>query len=220
MDSLPSTFLKIFIIFVLVCFFALGGGFIFLNTKIDNLTQSNPSLATQNTQTPGSQTNFVTKDEVANLVSQAVSSISASPQPASAKTAPPVSSATAKPAPKITYIPLGVSGNTQNTDWTDVSSSDTYINFTGDYGSLAYASWDAVLRVGNSNGTAYARLFDVTHGIGVDGSEINLTDTSTPTDIESGRIRFWAGKNLYRVQIKSLNSSTTYFDFGRIRVSY
>ncbi|HEX6976786.1 MAG TPA: hypothetical protein VF185_00300 [Patescibacteria group bacterium] len=225
MDSLPSTFLKIFIVFVLFCFFGLGLGFMYLNSKIDSLTGTNTSPIFQNIANPTPQSNFVTKEEVQNLISLSVSSQSATTVPVATKTPTPTPIPTATPrptqsTPKITYIPIGVSGSTQATGWTDVASSDFYLNFANDYGSLAAASWDAVLRVGNSNGTAYARLFDVTHGIGVDGSEINLTNTATATDVESGYLRFWAGKNLYRVQIKSLNSSTTYFDFGRIKVSY
>lgn len=121
-------------------------------------------------------------------------------------------------APRITYLPLS-GGQTQNTDWADISGSAFTLNI-GDYGSKASAVWDATIRVDNANGTTYVRLFDKTHGIAVNGSEISITNTSTSTDVVSGTLSFWAGSNSYVVQIKSLNSSTAFMDSGRIKVSY
>ncbi|HSX49167.1 MAG TPA: hypothetical protein VLE44_02830 [Candidatus Saccharimonadales bacterium] len=140
---------------------------------------------------------------------------SAAPKPTST---PQVVYQTQTQAPKITYIPLS-GGQTQNTDWVDISSSAFTLNI-GDYGSKASAVWDATIRVGNANGTTYVRLFDKTHGITVNGSEISITDTATSTDVVSGTLSFWAGSNSYVVQIKSLNSSTAFMDSGRIKVSY
>lgn len=125
---------------------------------------------------------------------------------------------TSSPLPRITYIPL-LGGSTQNTDWTNVTGSSFMLNIS-DYGSKAYAVWDANLRVDNSNGTTFVRIFDVTHGIVVNGSEISITDTSTSTDIVSGSLQFWQGNNSYIVQIKSLNSSTAFMDSGRIKINY
>lgn len=119
---------------------------------------------------------------------------------------------------RITYIPLS-GGNTQSTDWVDLANSQFILNF-GDYGSKAYATWDASLRVDNANGQAFARLFDVTHGIAVNGSEISITNTSQSTDVVSGQLSFWQGNNTYRVQIKSLNSFIVYMDSGRIKINY
>ena len=127
---------------------------------------------------------------------------------------------------QITYIPL-TGGSTQNTDWTNIPSSSFSLN-TSDYaggtssayGTKAYAICDANLRVDNANGETFARLFDTTHGIAVNGSEINISNTSTSTDVISGSLSFWAGNNTYVVQVKSLTSSTAYVDSGRIKITY
>ncbi len=119
---------------------------------------------------------------------------------------------------KITYVPLS-GGSTQNTDWTNINSSQFTLNIS-DYGTNPYAIWDANLRVNNANGTTFVRLFDTTHSIAVNGSEISISNTSSSTDVISGALSFWAGNNTYVVQIKSLNSSTAFMDSGRIKISY
>jgi hypothetical protein len=131
--------------------------------------------------------------------------------------------ATIKPSPvpntmQTTYVPLS-GGSTQNTDWTAIPSSQFTFNIS-DYGSKASAIWDANLRVDNANGTTFARIYDTTHNIAVNGSEINISDTSTSTDVVSGGLSFWQGNNTYVVQVKSLNSSTAFIDGGRIKVTY
>lgn len=123
-----------------------------------------------------------------------------------------------QPNSKITYIPLS-GGSTQATDWVNVSGSQFTLNIS-DYGSKAYSIWDANLRVDNANGTTFVRLFDITHGIAVNGSEISISNTSSSTDVVSGSLSFWSGNNSYVVQIKSLNSSTAFIDSGRIKISY
>lgn len=144
---------------------------------------------------------------------------SITPSPAAKPTSTPqVIYQTSPQAARITYIPLS-GGQTQNTDWTDISSSAFTLNI-GDYGSKAASVWDANIRVDNANGETFVRLFDKTHGIAVNGSEISITNTSTSTDVVSGALSFWAGNNSYVVQVKSLNSSTAFMDSGRIKISY
>lgn len=138
-------------------------------------------------------------------------------------TATPVPVATKTPVPqstglRITYIPL-TGGSTQNTDWTTITGSQFTLNI-GDYGANAYATWDANLRVDNANGTTYARLYDKTHNIAVNGSEISLTNNSTATDVTSGALQFWSGNNNYVVQVKSLNSFWAFVDSGRVKINY
>ena len=72
----------------------------------------------------------------------------------------------------------------------------------------------------NANGTAYARLYDVTHNIAVNGSEVKIENKDTSTQVVSGALSFWAGKNQYRVQIKSLNSFEVTFGSGRVKIVY
>ncbi len=118
------------------------------------------------------------------------------------------------------YIPLGGQGNTTNTGWVDVPNNEVYINLKGDYGQTAKATWDVFLRVENANGQAFARLFDVTHSIAVDGSEVSIVNNASFTQASSGNLNLWAGKNLYRVQLKSLNGFPIYLDSGRVKISF
>jgi len=221
MDGLLTNLGRIFRIFTIASILGLVGGFFFLSRKIDNISTE---LSNREQTVPFSgQVNGLTRGDVEEIVFSAMSTLSG--VPTSTPTSGSVSSPTAKPqatpkADRIVYIPLGGPGSTQNATWTDINNAEVWINFTGEYGQLAKAWWDAFLRVDNSNGAAYARLFDVTHGTAVDGSEISLSNIGTATDVESGNLRLWSGRNLYRVQIKSLNSSYVFFDSGRIKISY
>lgn len=127
---------------------------------------------------------------------------------------------TPAPASHIAYIPIGGSSNTQNADWTDVPNAQVYLDLANDYNKNAKASWEAFLKVENANGTAYARLYDATHSIGVVGSEIKLTDNDKYTLVSSGNLNLWSGRNLYKIQIKSLNTFPVYVDSGRIKITY
>lgn len=121
-------------------------------------------------------------------------------------------------SPRVTYIPLS-GGNTQSTSWTNLPNSQITFNIN-DYGGNANAIWDAALRVDNANGQTFARLFDMTHGIAVNGSQISVSNTSTSTDVISGNLSFWQGNNTYVVQLESLNGSTAFIDSGRIKINY
>ncbi len=146
-------------------------------------------------------------------------------QPASAQ---PVSSPTPMTAPitalapkptkvrATTYLPLPGSGNTTANDWTNLAGTDFYFN-PGDYQGLVELYLEASIHLTNGNGVAYFRLYDATHGIAVQGGDIQ-TSNQTSTAIVSGKVSFWAGKNLIRVQAKSLTADTAVFDSGRLRI--
>ncbi len=207
MNTLPKYLDWVFKVIVSVSIFALFGSFIFLNNKINNTTPISPV-----------PTSSAPPQVVPTLNPTSTPSVP-TPTPVTLSSPTPKPTATTF-SPKVTYIPLGIGCSTQATDWTDVADSQVYISLTTEYGNTASVWWEALLKVENGNGTTYARLFDVSHGIAVDGSQIALINTATPTLVEGGPLRLWAGRNLYKVQIKSLNSSTAYFDFGRIKVSY
>lgn len=57
----------------------------------------------------------------------------------------------------------------------------------------------------------------MTHGIGVQGSNIEATSEAF-IRVLSDPLAFWHGKNLYRIQIKSLNGYETSIDSGRIKI--
>ena len=114
------------------------------------------------------------------------------------------------------YIPLGGSGSTASTSWADVGNAEVYFNID-DYQNVDRIYFEGFIRVKNGNGKAFARLYDVTHSIGVQGSDIE-TNNENFTMVESGTLSFWRGKNLYRIQVKSLNGYDAYIDSGRIKI--
>lgn len=167
-------------------------------------------VLTQNIDTCGDECKRIIND----TVGKAVSTISG--------TTKSVVKTKTVPAPsqnQTAYIPLAGPITTTSTGWVDAIGTDVYIDLANDYGQKATVSWETFLSVVNGNGQAYARLFDVTHGIAVDGSEIS-TSSGTQTQVSSGGISLWAGQNLYRVQLKSLNSFVVTFGSGRIKINY
>jgi len=87
----------------------------------------------------------------------------------------------------------------------------------GDYPGLKEIYFEANLKLFNGNGIAYARLYDSTHGIGVQGSEVQ-TSSQANTVVESGKLSFWGGKNLIKVQSRSLTADTAVYNSGRLRI--
>ena len=154
------------------------------------------------------------KSQINDIVSRAVSTISGT-----TKTIIQKETATEPPSKKTAYIPLSGPITTTSTSWVDAAGTDVYIDLANDYGKSTYVSWEGFLSIANGNGTAYARLYDATHGIGVNGSEISVT-SGTSTQVASGSLSLWAGRNLYRVQLKSLNSFVATFTSGRIKINY
>ncbi len=115
-----------------------------------------------------------------------------------------------------TYVTLAGSGSTTATDWTDVGGSDFYFN-PADYPGLVSVYFEANMKLMTGSGRAYVRLYDSTHGVGVQGSEAS-TQMGTDTVVESGQVSFWAGKNLIRVQVKSLTTESAVYNSGRLRI--
>lgn len=125
--------------------------------------------------------------------------------------------ATSQSQIKMVYIPLGGNGSTTNRDWTDIKAAEVHLDL-GDYSSIKEVTWEAFLKVKDGNGQVLARLLDVTHSIGVPGSEIS-TNTEVSTQARSNSLTIWSGRNLYRVQIKSLTGYEATIDSGRIKVT-
>lgn len=132
--------------------------------------------------------------------------------------APSSTSKTPEKSSQTTYIPLGGSGSTTAIDWTDLANTGVYIK-ASDYGTGPYITWEAFLKIKDANGETFARLYDATNNIAVVGSEIS-TKSGVFTQVSSGKLQFWAGNNLYRVQVKSLNSREAFFDNGRVKINY
>lgn len=157
----------------------------------------------------------ICQKEIANQVARAIATLSASPKVTVVNTVPVSTS-----KPQDAYIQISGSGSTKNTGWTDVVGTDFSFDIGRDFDKGAKFAWEGFLRVNNANGTAFARIFDVTHGIGVDGSDIYVTNKGDFTRANSINMNFWAGRNVYRVQIKSLNTLNVDYMGGKIRVSY
>jgi hypothetical protein len=155
------------------------------------------------------------REEIARQVSRAVATLSAVPVNAGESATPAVT-----PKPQDVYIQISGTGSTKNSSWTDVPGSDFSFDVTRDFGKGAHFAWEGFLRITDANGTAYARIYDATHGIGVDGSEISVANAADYTRANSVNMNFWAGRNTYRVQIKSLNTFNVDYMGGKIRVSY
>jgi len=127
---------------------------------------------------------------------------------------------TAKPKSQTAYIPIAGPLSSTSKDWYDLAGTDFYLNFNTDYGKSAYANWDASLKVKDGNGTVYARIYDVTNKIAVNGSEISVSNKGDLTQVISGGLSLWSGNNLYRIQLKSLNGFEVTFGSGRIKIIY
>lgn len=118
--------------------------------------------------------------------------------------------------PQVLYIPLGGGGSTVSRDWADIGNAEVYLDIK-DYPNLEKAYFEGFIKVKHGNGEVFARLYDVTHSIGVQGSDIDSASENF-TLVESGTLNFWQGKNLYRVQVKSLNGYEASIDSGRIKL--
>jgi hypothetical protein len=114
------------------------------------------------------------------------------------------------------YIPIPGTGSTLENVWTDLPGTEFYIS-TDDYSGLVGAYFEANMKLINGNGFGYLRLFDVTAGIEVWGSEIS-TNSQSFTSIGSGKLTLRNGNHLYRVQAKSLTADTTVFNSGKIKI--
>lgn len=153
------------------------------------------------------------QSKIAQEVAKAVATISATKKTV-------VTQVPAAVQGKTAYIPLAGPITSTSTSWVDAAGTDVYLDLANDYTKDAYVTWQASLSVAHGNGQAYARLFDVTHGIAVAGSELSTVNNATSQLVSSGSLNLWSGNNLYRVQIKSLNSFEVTFGSGRIKITY
>lgn len=159
--------------------------------------------------------------EIADQVARAIATLSASQKSnAITTTTKTVTVPSATTKPQDSYIQISGSGSTKNTIWTDVVGTDFSFDVTRDFGSGANFAWEGFLKIADGNGTAFARIYDVTHGIGVNGSEISVVNKADYARANSTNMGFWAGRNTYRVQIKSLNTLNVDYMGGKIRISY
>jgi len=156
----------------------------------------------------------ICKQEVSDIVTKAISTISSGTKIIEKTVSSPVKTKT------TSYIPMGSSYTTTSTDWYTLNDTEIYIDLTNDYGSGAVVSWEASLMVAHGNGQAFARLWDDTNKIAVNGSELTTVNNPSYSLVSSGIVPFWRGRNLYKVQIKSLNSFEVSITGAKIKISY
>lgn len=144
---------------------------------------------------------------------------SPTPTPTPSKTSTPLPQTQAGKARQTTFLPVSVVMSTNQNDWVDVVGSDFAVNLSVEYGTSAYVTWDANLMVESGSGEASARIFDVTNGVSVPGSEVSSESGQTSV-ATSAKMSFLSGQNKYRVQIKSKTSTLTTFSGGRVKFVY
>src|SRR3989344_1208141 len=171
------------------------------NFKPEQTTVENPNTC-----------DLVCEENIDEAISEAIATLSATKQE--------VVKYVQDTSVKTTYIPMGSSTIVTSTDWVDVPDSGVYIDLERDYGKSAKVSWEASLKVAHGNGKAFARLYDDTNKIAVDYSEITTENNVNFKQLSSGNLPFWRGRNLYKVQLKSLNSFEITYGGGKIKVSY
>lgn len=116
----------------------------------------------------------------------------------------------------IDYVTIPGSGSTNGNIWTDLAGTEFYFD-PGDYPGLVEVYFEANMKLFNGNGMAYVRLYDATNGIGVQGSE-TLTNSQANVVVASGQVSFWKGRNLVKVQGKSLTADTVVYNSGRLKI--
>lgn len=123
-----------------------------------------------------------------------------------------------KTAAKELVIPISTSGSTVATDWDSLAGSEISFN-KANYPGVKKMYFQANLGTSAEDRKSFARLYDVTHGIGVQGSDITSTAVS-PMQIKSDSLNFFSGDLVVRIQLKSLNGNTVTISNGRIILVY
>lgn len=160
------------------------------------------------------QISGLSQEEVKNLIQESVALITPAPE------IKVVEKQTQTTSSQVSFISLGGTSTTTSSDWVEVPGSEISLDLISDYGSGATASFEGFLKVAHSNGKAFARLFDDTNKIAVDGSEISVENKDTLTLMTTKNLPIWAGRNIYKVQIKSLNSFEITYGGGKLKIAH
>jgi len=118
----------------------------------------------------------------------------------------------------ISYIPLGDGGTTTSRQWVKIDGSE-FVFDLADYPSGAKVFWEGNLKAGIANSRCYARIYDLDHYRAVDFSEQSTAETEFQS-LTSQPLRIWAGKNHYRLEIRSLNGIACSLAVPRLVVRY
>lgn len=138
--------------------------------------------------------------------------------PSETKTVTVTKTVAAPKSPETSYLPITGGFSTKSLIWMDVPGTDFYLDLVADYGENAIVTWDAFIYEEHGNGLVEVRIYDATHGIVVQNSEISTNNASSSL-VSSANLAIWRGKNLYKVQIKSQKGFYVFFDSGRLKIS-
>ncbi len=116
----------------------------------------------------------------------------------------------------VHYFPIPGNGPVTATNWTDLPATNFYLD-TEEYAGYASSEMEVNLKLQNGNGKAFVRLYDATNNRAVDGSEVE-TGSQNSVVISSGNLSIWKGRNLYRLQARSLTSDTTILESARLKI--
>lgn len=115
------------------------------------------------------------------------------------------------------YVPLGLAGSTTSLDWVNLGNTETEVNWA-EYGSGSrIVTWEAYAKVFQGNGEALIRLYDVTNGVPVWGSEMKTGDQNFVL-LKSGALTYTEGNVTYVVQAKTLTGYEAFVEGGKIKV--
>jgi hypothetical protein len=123
---------------------------------------------------------------------------------------------TSQPSKNTLIVPIPGSGTTSENNWVNLTGTEFNLDTT-DYPNLKEAYLEVNMRLFNGNGTAFVRLFDITAGIEVWGSEVK-TNSQNFTAVTSDKLILRPGNHLYRIQAKSLTADTVVYNSGRIKI--
>ena len=130
---------------------------------------------------------------------------------------PPPKQQVSRTSKTTSYMPIPGSGSILSYDWINLSGTEFYFN-PADFPGFTDVRFEANMQLFNGNGLAFLRLFDVTNGIEIWGSQIQ-TDSQNSTVVVSDSVQFRPGNNLVVVQAKSLTADTTVFNSGRLKIN-
>lgn len=188
----------------------------FTNQKIESaISRLEEKIVSMSGQPP--ETVDTCGEECQNLidekVAEALATLSAKPSQ------PKVTIPGPSPAVAVTsYLPLGSGGSTKVTDWTALDGSD-FIFDLKDYPEGTKVHWNGNLKADVSNSRCFARIYDNSNFRAVDFSE-QSTNEKTTQNLTSQPLMIWAGRNTYRVEIKSLNGITCSLGSPRLIFKY
>jgi len=126
--------------------------------------------------------------------------------------------ASASSSKTVAYLPLGSGGSTVSQSWTTLSGSDFSFDLK-DYSAGAKVYWSGNIMTDDLSSRCYARIYDRSNLRGVDYSEQSSSKTSFE-NLTSQALTIWAGKNDYRLELKSLNGRACYLQSPKLIIKY